>query len=98
MHYIYSVQELAKMIEHWIHTPPNGYLGQDYGFNVQSILLRPLSESQMAADYIIAELKQHIPPLRFLNSSQLSIYRETIDNDTVKYFLVLNDEVEIELA
>lgn len=96
MYYTYSVQELAQMIEHWIHTPPNGYLGQDYGCNIQEILLRPLS--QQNADFILSELKRHIPPLQYLNSSQLSIYQETLQNDTVKYFLVLNNEVEIELA
>lgn len=98
MHYTYSVSELEAMIRHWVETPPNSYLGQDYGFNIQTMLLRPLSETQVMADYILSELKKHIPPLQYLNSSQLAVYRETMANDTVKYFLVLNGSVEIELG
>lgn len=84
------------MIRHWVKTPPNAYLGQDYGFNIQSILLRPLTENM--ADYILSELKKQIPPLQYLNSSQLEIYRETLGNDTARYFIMINGDVEIELG
>ena len=95
MHYTYSLEELADMIRHWINTKPNSYLGQDYGFNLQAMLLRPLSENK--ADFILSELKRHIPPLQAFNSSNLAIYQETKMNDTVAYYIVLNNTLEIEL-
>lgn len=95
MNYTYNLKDLAEMIKHWVNTPPNAYLGQNYGFNIQSILLSPLSESK--ADFILKQLREHIPPLQKLNSSQLAIYKETVNNDTEKYFIVLNGELEIPL-
>lgn len=98
MHYTYSIEELADMIRHWINTKPNSYLGQDYGFNLPAMLLGPISESQ--ADFILSELKRHIPPLQNFDSSSLAIYQETFLNDTVKYYIVLStssQSIEIEL-
>lgn len=94
-HYTYSLEELAAMIRHWINTKPNSYLGQDYGFNLQAMLLQPLSESY--ADFILGELKRHIPPLQAFDSSALAIYEETKMNDTKSYYIVLNNTIEIEL-
>lgn len=99
MSYIYSPDELKQMIEHWVATQPNSYLGYGYGFNLHEMLLKPLTPIE--ADFILKELKNNVPPLLHLSDDQLSIHHiGTEYNDTHRYAIVLydNKNLQIELG
>jgi len=38
-----SAQDIQAMVSHWLNTPPNGYLGSNYGADPQSLLQNPMS-------------------------------------------------------
>lgn len=96
MSYIYSAEELKQMIEHWLATRPNSYLGYGYGFNLHEMLLKPLTAIE--ADFILQELKNNVPPLQHLDSEQLAIYRiSTERNQIERYAIVLYGKLSIEL-
>lgn len=97
MSYIYSADELKQMIEHWVATRPNSYLGYGYGFNLHEMLLKPLTVIE--ADFILNELKNNIPPLKHLNDDQLSIvHMGTEHNQTNRYAIMLYGKIEISLG
>lgn len=65
-------KELEGMIEHWLSTPANKYLGSSYGNNIKSLLQSP--QSDIAADQIIRKLVADIPLLSSMPSDQIAIY------------------------
>lgn len=79
--------DVRRMIEHWIATPPNGYFSQGYGADVKSMLLRELTSSN--ADALLEKLRQDIPLLASLNDSQLSVQTETVDFDRVNVYIMI---------
>lgn len=84
------------MIEHWIGTVPNSYLGQSYGFNVHKILLKPLSEIE--ADQILQEMREQIPPLQLLSGEQLKVTEDPNDMQSKTYYITLNGNIDIKLG
>lgn len=79
--------DIRRMIEHWIATPPNGYFAQGYGADVKIMLLRELSSSN--ADALLDKLKRDIPLLASLNDDQLSIQTETVGFEQVNVYIMV---------
>lgn len=63
---------IQDMVTHQLHTPAGGYLGSDYGQNINLLLQRPLSEG--AADAVIAKLMSDVPVLKGLPPNSVNIY------------------------
>ena len=80
-----SATEIKRIIEHWVNTPANGYVGVNYGQNLWERLLRPLEDDD--ADIILQWIKEDIPLFKNLNSDQLSIVMQTVDIDKKYYFI-----------
>ena len=77
-----SVNDIYNMVNHWLRTPINGYLGSDYGQNLNDLLQKPLSQPD--ADRVIHKLKNDIPILQALereypNVVNLYSYSEGVD-------------------
>ncbi|WMC11773.1 hypothetical protein PU634_05240 [Oceanimonas pelagia] len=65
-------EELEGMVEHWLSTPVNGYLGSDYGQDAKSILQLPHTDE--AADELIRKLRQDIIITTSLPAGAVSLY------------------------
>lgn len=83
-----TAQDIAAMIQHWLETPVNGYLGSDYGQDLPSLLHNPFSDG--GADAFIQKMKQDIPILQALPAGSVNIYTRDSSPD--------NREILIEVA
>lgn len=84
-----DAQTIVGMIEHWLNTPVNGYFGQSYGADINSMLLQDLSSAN--ADELIAKLKRDIPILTQLGEGGLSIETESVGFDGLKIYLFVGN-------
>ncbi|WP_111857841.1 hypothetical protein [Acinetobacter sp. CFCC 10889] len=85
MNYTLEPSHIKKMIEHWLNTPPNGYIGVDYGRNLFEILLKPMSVD--SADLILKWIKEDIPLLRGLNDDELMVMNEDQGFDKKVFYI-----------
>lgn len=67
-----SKKDIIDMIQHWLATPPNGYLGDGYGADLKSLLQSPMSYG--IADGLLAKMRIDIPLVAALPSSALNVY------------------------
>lgn len=67
-----TAKEIEGMIEHWLSTPVNGYLGSGYGQDIKALLQLP--HSSTAADQFIRKLVVDIPLLASMPPDQIAIY------------------------
>lgn len=67
-----TVKELEGMIEHWLSTPVDGYLGSSYGQDIKALLQLPHSDT--AADRFVRKLVKDIPLLSAMSPEQISVY------------------------
>lgn len=67
-----SGEDIAQMIDHWLHTPAWSYLGSNYGHDIASLLQRPNSEG--AADDFLTKLRADVPIVTALPEGALSLY------------------------
>lgn len=80
-------ERVVAMLAHWLATPVHGFFGSDYGADLASLLLKPLSQS--GADQLLAKLKRDIPILASLDSDTLSVTGTQEGFETMRYFLKL---------
>lgn len=80
-----DVLQIEKMIDHWIGTPPNGYLGSSYGADLPSLLQKPISVLNIEADKFLAKMKQDIPILQALPAGSVNIYGQKVPGTFDKY-------------
>lgn len=64
--------ELEAMVEHWLNTPVNGYLGSDYGQDLRSLLQRPHSDG--TADSFLRKMREDLLIITALPSEAVSLY------------------------
>lgn len=64
--------EISEMVDHWLHTPVNGYLGSDYGQDAKSLLQRPHMEG--AANGFLRKLREDVPVLDALSADAVALY------------------------
>lgn len=89
MNTVLALQEAKQIIVHWLNTPVNGYYGQSYGADLNSLLLQPMTAR--TADQLLAKLKRDIPLLSNLNSDQLSVRELVLGHDKKQLFIALGD-------
>ncbi len=77
------------MIEHWMATPPNGYIGVSYGRNPRQLLQQPLDEN--TADQYLGWMREDIPILKQISDSDLSIATEVINFDTKIHYIKIGN-------
>ena len=60
-------QDLNGMIDHWISTPENGYIGSSYGFRKKLLEITTTPQSQENTKIIEDKLKLDIPIFATVN-------------------------------
>ncbi len=80
-----DVLKIEQMIDHWLGTPPNGYLGSSYGADLPSLLQKPLSHVTIEADKFLAKMKQDIPILNALPAGSVNIYGQKVPGSFDKF-------------
>ena len=64
--------KIYAMLDHWFNSEINGYIGSEYGPDLNSLLLGPLDSP--VANAFIAKMKNDIPILKQLSADELSLY------------------------
>lgn len=82
-----NVDQVKRMIEHWLATPVNGYFYQSYGSTVKEQLLK--NQSAFLADQFLEKMKKDIPILQQLPSEQLNLVSQTQGFDGVVVYVQL---------
>lgn len=90
MSFIFRAADIRRMIEHWLATPPNGYIGVNYGRNPRQLLQKPLTED--TSDLLLDWMKQDIPVLKQISDSELYIGVDEINFESKRYFIVIGTE------
>ena len=89
-----STAHIVAMIEHWLSTPPNSYLGSSYGAPLNELVLNRLSAP--IGNAFIAKMKTDLPVLNQLSANELSLWSTTQGHETRIIYLKLG-EVNIDL-
>lgn len=90
-------QHIIAMIEHWLSTPPNAYIGSRYGAPLNDLILNRLSAP--VGNAFIAKMKTDIPILNQLGPDQLSLYSDTEGHETrIIYLRVGNVNINLNKA
>lgn len=88
-------QDVLQMVNHWLHTPVNSYLGSDYGFDKHQLLFQPLDMHN--ADLMIAKLRKDVPVLNILPQDTINLFALPIGPDKLQIFLQIGDlSIQIE--
>lgn len=83
--------ELQGMVEHWLSTPPSGYLGSSYGSDPQSLLQQPMASG--LGDAFIDKMAEDIPLLAALPSGAVNAYFQDIGNDRRRLLIDVSDRL-----
>lgn len=67
-----TAEDLQEMVAYCLATPPNGFLGCDYGPDVRSVLMTPMASG--AADALIDKIRQDIPLLQVAPADTVNIF------------------------
>lgn len=65
-------KDVQSMVDHWLHTPVNGYLGSSYGQDVKALLQNP--QAAGLADDFLAKLRTDVPMLAVLPPGTTNLY------------------------
>lgn len=90
-------QEVSGMIEHWLTTPPNGYLGSSYGADAKALLQKPNSAG--LGDQFIDKMINDVPVLAAMPSAALNVYFEQVDKESKRLIIQVADTlVEVDAS
>ena len=89
MNYVFKLDDIKRMLEHWIATPPNGYIGVSYARNPKELLHRPLDED--SANTFLEWMREDIPILKQLSDNDLSIVSEEIDFESKTFYIQIGE-------
>lgn len=77
--------DIAGMVEHWLSTPVNGYLGSGYGQDLPSLLQRPHSDG--AADGFMRKMREDVQILTALPGDAVTLYGQPVGVDRLDIVL-----------
>jgi len=87
-------KDIQQMVNHWLSTPLNGYLGSDYGQDARRLLQSPMSRGR--ADAFIRKMREDIIILNALPSGSVNIYSKNVGIDKVRVYVeVAGSNLEI---
>lgn len=86
-----TAKDLSDMATHWLGCPPGGYLGSDYGSDMDSILQTPMAAG--LADGQIAKFRQDVPLAAMAPPGTINIYSYDIDIDKKGILFDVNGDV-----
>lgn len=71
--------EVQGMVTHWLSTPPNGYLGSDYGSDPQALLQTPMAAVGLG-DAFLDKMRQDVPVIGALPAGAVNVHLEKMSN------------------
>lgn len=71
--------EVLGMVTHWLDTPPNGYLGSDYGSDPQALLHAPMAAAGLG-DAFLDKMRQDVPVIGALPDRAVNVHLEKLPN------------------
>jgi hypothetical protein len=80
-----TASDIQAAVSHWLHTPPNSYLGSGYGAPLADLLMQPLASG--IGDTLIAKLREDIPIIRTMDPSAIAMYSRDVGPDRVELFI-----------
>lgn len=89
MNYIFRLEDVKRMVEHWLDTPPNGYVGVSYGRNVKELLHRPMDDD--TADILLSWIREDIPVFKNLSDNELKIVEEEVNFETKQIYIQIGE-------
>ena len=66
-----SPYDVQRMVRHWLNTPLNGYLGDDFGNNLPDYLQSPNTAN--GSSEIMRKMYSDLPVLQLLPSGSISV-------------------------
>lgn len=85
MNYVFKLADIQRMIEHWLHTKPNGYIGVSYGRELQALLFKPMTDD--SANTLLEWMKADMPILKQLSDANLSVVSQDLGFDKKQFFI-----------
>lgn len=89
MNYIFKGEDIKRMIEHWLATPPNGYIGVSYGRNPRELLNKPMDED--TADTLLLWMREDMPILKQLSDNDLRVAHEDVNFETKQFYIQIGE-------
>lgn len=89
MNYIFKGEDIKQMIEHWLATPPNGYIGVSYGRNPRELLNKPMDED--TADTLLLWMREDMPILKQLSDNELKVVHEEVNFETKQFYIQIGE-------
>jgi hypothetical protein len=90
-----NATNIQRMITHWLATPPNGYLGSDYGSDTKSLLQKALHSG--VADAFIEKMKKDLPILSVIPQENFALYSVPEPPDKLRLFIAIAGITTIEI-
>ncbi|WP_151742936.1 MULTISPECIES: hypothetical protein [unclassified Acinetobacter] len=88
-------KKIMAMIEHWLQSEINGYLGSDYGPDWNALFMGPLSAP--VANTFIEKMKRDIPILKQLSADHLQLWSQDEGFETKIIYLRVANQIAINL-
>lgn len=85
MNYTFKGRDIKRIIEHWLATKPNSYIGVSYARNLSELLFGPLDEDK--ADTLLTWLREDIPVLNQVVDDELQVVSEVVGLDKRKFYI-----------
>ena len=89
MNYIFRADDIKRMIEHWLATPPNGYVGVTYGRNPKELLNRPMDDD--TADTLLQWMREDMSILKSLPEGRLNVVASEVHFETKQFFIEIGE-------
>jgi len=84
-----SSEDIVRMVQHWLSTPPNGYLGSPYGCDPYSLLQKPQSSS--LADEFVDKMMTDLPILRQLPRGTVNVFFQNVGKDSKRLLIQVGE-------
>ena len=89
MNYIFRADDIKRMIEHWLATPPNGYVGVTYGRNPKELLNRPMDDD--TANTLLQWMREDMSILKSLPEGSLNVVSTEVNFETKQFFIEIGE-------
>jgi hypothetical protein len=73
--------DIVGIVEHWVETPINSYLGSGYGSELKAMLQKPFSSGM--ADAALKKLRDDVPLIGALPVSAVNMYAKQNGHERV---------------
>lgn len=89
MNYIFKQEDIRRMVEHWLGTPPNGYIGVSYGRELTQLLFKPMTDD--SANTLMDWMKADMPILKQLSDADFRVVEQTVEYDKKRFFIKIGE-------